>query len=855
MLNDVSAAVGILLILFGQFILWKVYRAAHGLPQRSWLAGLMGLVVCMGLGYAICLAEIFNGQSTDAVRLLLAQALLWGGVCIVLFALLLFRAVRGQRDALAWQHALTEAALDAVIVAGPDGLITDFNDHAEEVFGYKRDEILGRALGDMLVPLEQRRQHEAGLARLSAGEPPRIIGQRQQMPAQRRDGTVFPTELVVARVELEEGPVYVGSIRDISERIATGETLRMTQEVMDLAGDAVFWIRPDASIHYANNKACEWLGYSRDELLALRVTDFSPNIPDGGWALHWERLKSEQHITFQTVHRRKDDSEYPVEISINYFESGGQEFNCAFVRDITDRVKSEAALANAMAEAREADNARSEFLAVVSHEMRTPLNGILGSIELCLSEEDRSQEKELLRICERSGRYLKELIGDVLDYSQIHAGRFSLQPAPTNLQEVLGKIRLLFQPRANDKNLRFDWHVPESSLPLVWVDGRRLSQIVENLLSNAIKFTDAGFVSCKVTSTHSANTIELCIRVSDSGIGVEEADRYRIFRRFEQGSRGITRPPDGVGLGLSICDELARMMGGRIEVSEGPDGQGSSFAFCVRLDVSDDRRAAESGRERHQPRTDATLRGHRILFAEDDPASRIVATRMLEKVGVEVDAVADGMAAVERFAADPSGYSAVVLDVMMPGLDGLSAASRMRGLQRSQIPMLAMTAHASDQERETIRASDVDGYLMKPVTSQQLLSAVATLVDSAGSQAATVDLVNTDDLWERCDRDAALLAEVVSFFEASSAESLARLDEAIATASVEGASIALHRLKGSAANVCIASLATMCREWEDDLKNHPQSLPTKSLLELQKLVGDATDHLKQFGCDQQAGGK
>ncbi len=392
-----------------------------------------------------------------------------------------------------------------------------------------------------------------------------------------------------------------------------------------------------------------------------------------------------------------------------------------------------------------ANHAKSEFLANVSHEMRTPMNGIIGMTELALKAHPTPEQREYLHLAKVSADSLLIVINDILDYSKVEAGKLTLDPAPFSLSEFLAvTIKLLTVP-AQQKGLKLTL-MAEDGLPDSLIgDAGRLRQVLTNLIANAIKFTEHGEILISVKAVPQNLEIEaacLHFSVQDTGIGVPEEKIETIFAPFEQADRSTTRKFGGTGLGLSICSRLVKLMGGKIW-AESRTGQGSTFHFIayfktqapvVRQESSV--QAAGSASMPHLPGVQNGKNALRILIAEDNHINQHLAVKLLEHLGhtaVVVENGKDAVAAVEK-----SSFDLVFMDVQMPEMDGLEATATIRANEKIKglhIPIVAMTAHAMTGDREQCLGAGMDGYISKPISSQELSKAIdAALACKSGKQ-------------------------------------------------------------------------------------------------------------------------
>ncbi len=520
--------------------------------------------------------------------------------------------------------------------------------------------------------------------------------------------------------------------KEIAERKRAEEALRLTQFSVDMAAVATLWIGPDARILNVNRAACQQLGYSRDELLQMTVFDINPNFDEASWAEHWDNLKHTGALTIESEHLGKDGRLFPIEANLNYLEFNGNEYNFAFVRDITNRKRIEAELRAAKENAEAASRAKSEFLANMSHEIRTPMNGIIGMTELALDTDLNHEQREYLESVRTSADSLLEVINDILDFSKIEAGRFDLDPVDFNLRDTLSDTLTTLALRAHEKGLELACHVLSEVPDKLIGDARRLNQIVVNLVGNAIKFTEVGEVVVKADAkSRGKDKVVLQFSVSDTGIGIPVDKQRIIFDAFAQADGSTTRRYGGTGLGLTISSQLAQMMGGKLWL-ESEEGKGSTFHFTTCLGVQ----------EQSAGRTDDTeqlsLQGLAVLVVDDNATNRRILEDMLTNWGMKPTTVASGkdaLATADEAHAAGRPFGLVILDANMPEMDGFTVAEKLK-----QHPHMASTTimmlTSAGQYGDTARCRDqgIASYLVKPIRHSELLNAIVACLDAERPQ-------------------------------------------------------------------------------------------------------------------------
>jgi PAS domain S-box-containing protein len=486
--------------------------------------------------------------------------------------------------------AILDIADDAIILLDAEQRIIRFNQGAEKIFGYEAAELLGRLL-DPLLPEHFVAAHRRHLIEFeNSPDNARRMGKRRDIYGKRKDGTTFPAEASIAKLDVQGETTFAVILRDISARKRADDTLRLSQAqlagILDIADDAIISIDEQQRITRFNQGAEKIFGYSVAEILGQPLERLLPErfrASHDGYihafahaSDHARRMGERQDI----YGLRKDGVEFPAEASISRLELAGEKIYTVILRDITERKRINQTLRDQNADLERAIKAKDRFLANMSHELRTPLNAVIGftgTLLMRLPGPLTADQEKQLKTVRNSAQHLLALINDLLDLAKIDSGKIDLRLEPVVCRQVIAEVADSLQQLAEAKQLRFEVVLPETDVVL-FADRRALSQILLNLTSNAIKFTTHGHVHLEVVRRALATGIQTEFSVTDTGSGIEPADQAHLFEAFERGA--ATGSSDGSGLGLHLSQKLAGLLGGWIECSS-IFGQGSTFTLVI----------------------------------------------------------------------------------------------------------------------------------------------------------------------------------------------------------------------------------------------------------------------------------
>lgn len=612
------------------------------------------------------------------------------------------------------------------------GDFLDFNTVLHQTAGYSREEFAQLNFWD-ITPHEFREQDQQQLELLRET--------KQYGPYEkeyiRKDGSRYPIVLNGVLLPDSHGRQQIWSIvEDISYRkqweaslLASERYLRQEKEKYEIllhsSGDGIHILDSQGNVLEVNQKFCDMLGYSRDELLGINVTAWEANFSPEVVALKIQENFKVDNI-FETRHKRKNGEIIDVEVSAKAVMINGQLLLWNASRDISERKRLQNELVEARNIAEHAAQLKARFLANMSHEIRTPMNGIIGLTQLALNQEMNAELRSFLEKIYSSSQTLMDILNDILDISKIEAGKMTIAHEPFNLDHLLGALRNLFEGRAKEKKLAFKIQISPETPRYVLGDALRVQQVLSNLLGNALKFTEHGQVTLNVICQHvHKNQVSINFRVTDTGIGISSDLQERLFQPFKQIDNSISRRFGGTGLGLAISHDLLALMGGEISV-ESSLGQGSTFSFTLLFDIEC---TAENS---HVPDVIETkagdlttlltdkrgdLAGQKILVAEDSVVNQFVISKLLTLIGIDFKVANNGQEALTLL--ETEDFNAVLMDVNMPVMDGIEATYHIRQQPKWRgLPVIALSAGITDDERENCLANGMCDFLAKPIETE-----------------------------------------------------------------------------------------------------------------------------------------
>lgn len=622
---------------------------------------------------------------------------------------------------LAQSEERFKALLDATslgIIIHNKGIILDCNQGLSDMTGFAIEELVGMDGLKLIAP---------DWLELVAENIQRGFDQSYEVEGLRKDRTQYPLIIKGKNIPYKGRSVQVIEFQDITGQKQAEESLWLMNHVFyaSIAANSIAGL--DGVITETNDSFLRiWEYRSRDEVVGRPMVYFL-NDPNEAAAI-LTALNETGVWEGEFTAKRGDGSTFTAYGMATEVRNKKGKVTCyqSSCLDITERKQAEAELLQAKATAESANIAKSQFLANMSHEIRTPMNGIIGMIQLLQHTDLTPEQHEYAESAKNSGFKLVHLLNEILDLSKVEANKIELETTDFDLQAMISDIINLLSLSAREKGIKLISSIDSDIPTALKGDAGRLRQIISNLVGNAIKFTPKGSITLHIQKdSEDVDSVTLRFLVHDNGIGVATDKLEEIFAPFTQADSSTTRRYGGTGLGLAICRQLAVLMGGSVGV-ESEEGVGSTFWFTVIMEKQSANTIA-APKPIFTPRPIVKMQtagnGIRILLAEDEPSARVIIPKLLKNHGYQVDVAGDGKEAL--LALEKEDYDLVLMDCMMPEMNGYEVTAVIRNqasaVRRHDIPVIALTGNAMQQDRDRCIAAGMDDHLSKPLLLPDLL--------------------------------------------------------------------------------------------------------------------------------------
>jgi PAS domain S-box-containing protein len=635
-------------------------------------------------------------------------------------------------------RTITSSIQDAIVMLDSKGNILFWNPAAERIFGYTSAELQGREFIRCIIPSNDHKKFTGILKELKeekTGESGSYgYGKIIEIECKRKNNEIFPAELMLSEVEIQEESNLIALLRDITQKKIEETEKRILSRAVEQSSVGIEIWDTDGIVQYVNPKFTEITGCEREEVVGKKTGLSKAHFnPGQSFEQIWTTITTGKDWHGEFFNKKKTGDLYWDSTLISPIKDTGGNIThfIAIKEDITQRKDMEMELLSAKESAEAASRSKGEFLANMSHEIRTPMNAIIGMTELTLGTVLDEEQREYLKIVQDASRSLLKLLNDILDFSKVEAGKLVLEPGPFCLRKILDDTTKTLALKAHEKNLELLYHIDAEVPDQMIGDSGRLRQILVNLIGNSIKFTDRGEIVLKIEILEEGledNKILLHFSVSDTGIGISQDQLETIFEKFSQVDSSTTRKYGGTGLGLAISSKLVELMGGVIW-AESPTtfshfhkyGPGSTFHFTILFEVDREPIDTRKQVEFHK------LKGLPLLIIDDNETNRRFLHDVLARYGLKPESAGSGQEALEILevrSLSPPYFQLIILDFRMPGMDGGTVLKRIRDEINLDIPVILLTSGEKAEDLSQFNTRYASAHLLKPVNTQELLETI-----------------------------------------------------------------------------------------------------------------------------------
>jgi len=724
---------------------------------------------------------------------------------------------------------IMNSAIDAIIIIDKLGKIISWNPSAERIFGWTHDEVVTHSLSEIIIPEYMRKSHNDGMIRrLTSGES-KMLGRLLELPAQNKKGEEFPVEIYVICFEQEGEKYYCGFIKDISERKINEEILKLQEEkyrnIIANMNLGLLEVDLEDTIIYANQSFCDMSAYSLAELKGKKAAELFV-------VEHHKQIISQKN----ELRKTHESDGYELEVKNKngenrwWFVSGAPNYNdrgqlvgsIGIHLDISDHKLLEKELAKAKSIAEAAAKAKELFLANMSHEIRTPLNVIIGMIRQLTKESLTTDQHFYINQSASSAKHLLTILNNVLDVAKIESGDMEILENGFSPSALLYNVHSIMYSQAIEKNLKFKLNASPDLKPVLIGDDTRLRQVFINLVGNSIKFTQAGSIMLNAEVISETDTHQtILFEVVDTGIGMSEEFITRIFDKFSQEQNESNRRYEGTGLGMTISNDLIRLMGGNLKV-DSIKSVGTTFKFELNFRIGKPEQLVSNNQQIQQN----IFKSCKALLVEDNEMNRFIAIQSLDFLGFETTEAENGKIAIEL--ASKNSYDIILMDIQMPVMDGVEATEYIREQLNLKTPIIALTANAFKHDIELYLNKGMNDFITKPYDEQDFFRKIDHVLslhkfklgNTTNDQNKEEEMKTTNKLYnlmqlEQMSRgNNSFVTKMISIFINQTKENIAIMENGIATSNFDEVKRIAHKIRPSIGQMGILSLKNQARTIE-----------------------------------------
>lgn len=750
---------------------------------------------------------------------------------------------------------IMNSSLNAIITIDIHGKITFWNNQAEVIFGWVRDEVLGKTLNETIFSGHNETKHFTDLKNYISDGAQSILNKQIELSAVNKNGVEFPVEISITPLELNEEVFFCSFIQDISERKKVETKLRFQEEkyrnIIANINLGLIEVDTEEVIQFANQSFADMSGFEIDELIGLSAMEtfvFGENLE----VIKHKNLLRKNGISdvYQIPIRNKRGELrwWAVGGAPNYDDKGNLVGSIGIHLDVTEQKQMEIELESEKIKAQEASKAKEAFLANMSHEIRTPLNAIIGFLRELERQALSDVQKKYVDNSSIASKHLLSIINNILDISKIEAGEMSLEVEDFILEDAINNVITVMQPIAAEKGLKLSSDISSDTCNVFKGDILRLEQILFNLIGNSLKFTNKGTISlnCKVLK-ETNNFQEMCISVTDTGIGMEQSFADSIFNKFSQEDRSITRKFGGTGLGMAITRELVQLMNGHITI-QSEKNVGTTINIIAQFEKG----KLDNVKKTQNEVKNIDITGINILLVEDNLMNRMVVNYTLNYFNCKVAEATNGLEAIDLLKKE--SFDIILMDVQMPEMGGIEAIKIIREDLNIDIPIIALTANAFKSEIDKCKEAGMNDYVTKPFEESVLIETLAryTTNKDAISTKVIQEKARNERLYDlkvlntMSRGNSEFVQKMIFIFISQTQEVISKVEDALANDDFLLVSQLIHKIKPSIESMGVLIILDDVRQLEKIAKeSYDRDQITKSFYHIKNVLTATINQLRE----------
>ncbi|MFT3919890.1 PAS domain S-box protein [Cloacibacterium sp.] len=705
---------------------------------------------------------------------------------------------------------IMNSALNAIIIINSEGDITFWNNQAEIIFGWKKDEVLNKSLSEIIIPDRHIEGHKKGMTNfLKTGEGS-VLNKQIELPAMHKNGHEFPVEISIIPIQQNNELIFCSFIQDISERKKAENYIKRQEEkyrnIIANMNLGLIEVDNNEVIQFANQSFCDVSGFELEELVGKNPAKlFLYGVDNVEFlkeqiALRKKGISSVYQLPIKN--KRGEIRWWAISGAPNYDDQGNLLGSIGIHLDISDQKKLEEDLKLEKAKALEASKAKEVFLANMSHEIRTPLNAIIGFLRELKRISLNSTQTQFVENSYNASQHLLSIINNILDISKIESGEMTLENKNFSLKESINNVITILQPKAQQKKLKLFATFKEDLYPTLKGDSLKTEQILYNIIGNSLKFTDQGEikVECKVLE-NLPNLQKISISIIDTGIGMSEEYVNNIFKKFTQEDSSVSRKYGGTGLGMVITKELVSLMKGSIDVKS-EKNVGTKITITLSIPKGNEI-FQEKTLQDNQP---ISIDGVNVLLVEDNELNQLVAENSLNHYNCIVTKADNGRIALDIL--KKNEFDIILMDIQMPELDGIETTKILRKEFNLKTPIIALTANAFKTEIDNCIAAGMIDYITKPFIEENLVNMIHkhTKDRKTTKTDKKEKLYNLENIRTLSRGDEQFIKKMLTIFINQVEETIPIVEEAFAENNYAEIARLIHKIKPSIEGVGIFSI-------------------------------------------------